>query len=427
MDNKVETKGYWWLPSAPDKKVAGILTYTNEQEIILELIGSFYPSIPNLLDKFLIGDSSIEEKIIFGLTSESNKITLIDCIPGFSAKSDCPFSTFNYQCQYSINGTYLNSIDEKIFFKAYSNFKLLSQWCIPRRISRNANNDKSTLSISINRQKKAIVSVDLDSKTTLILNDSYKNKQIPCSISLRQFTYLEIHKKEASSVLDYLKDIYLFENFLSLATLYDTRCTQIKLFTYNEQQEVSHGHIEHKPIDLIISKHEFHDNDNFSSINPLFTYNEIESKFPYVIRKWYSINDDIAPIRQHLIESIKAKDIFKSIDFLIVFQAIEGFCIRFRKEESTRNMIRNIVHEFSCIDLINKDKILIDDLVDSRHYYSHFMFPKANKHILKGAELYYQTNMLRRLLICCLLDHIGFDKNEINTITSQSKNTYLRN
>lgn len=90
-------------------------------------------------------------------------------------------------------------------------------------------------------------------------------------------------------------------------------------------------------------------------------------------------------------------------------------------------MIRNLVQEFSCIDLISKDKILIDDLVDSRHYYSHFMFPKANKHILKGAELYYQTNMLRRLLICCLLDHIGFDKNEINTITSQSKNTYLRN
>lgn len=257
MDNKVEMKGYWWLPSAPDKKVAGILTYTNEQEIILELIGSFYPSIPNFLDKFLIGDSFIEEKIIFGLTSEGNKITLIDCIPGFSAKSDCPFSTFNYQCQYSINGTYLNSIDDKIFFKAYSNFKLLSQWCIPRRLSLSTksqdNNDKSSLSISIKPQEEAIVSVDLDSKTTLILNDSYKNKLIPCSIILRQFTYLEIHKKEASSVLDYLKDICLFENFLSLATLYDTRCTQIELFTYNEQQEISHGHIEHKPIDLIIS------------------------------------------------------------------------------------------------------------------------------------------------------------------------------
>lgn len=36
-----EYKGYWWRPSAPDKKVAGVLTYKAGDKILLELIGAF--------------------------------------------------------------------------------------------------------------------------------------------------------------------------------------------------------------------------------------------------------------------------------------------------------------------------------------------------------------------------------------------------
>lgn len=37
LDLKLEYKGYWWLPSNPDKRVAGVL-YPNEK-IVLELLG----------------------------------------------------------------------------------------------------------------------------------------------------------------------------------------------------------------------------------------------------------------------------------------------------------------------------------------------------------------------------------------------------
>jgi hypothetical protein len=83
----------------------------------------------------------------------------------------------------------------------------------------------------------------------------------------------------------------------------------------------------------------------------------------------------------HLVESIKHKSIFSSIDFLIVIQALEGFCTRFKKEEikdddgriTLGDMLKVIISEFSCIDKIKDDDICVQEVVDSRHYYSHFM------------------------------------------------------
>ena len=43
MEN-IEYSGYWWLPSEPDEKIAGILTYTNDEGIKLRLTGFSIPS-----------------------------------------------------------------------------------------------------------------------------------------------------------------------------------------------------------------------------------------------------------------------------------------------------------------------------------------------------------------------------------------------
>src|SRR5690606_744517 len=100
------------------------------------------------------------------------------------------------------------------------------------------------------------------------------------------------------------------------------------------------------------------------------------------IKKWFAEKEGIAPIRTHLIESIKPIRIFTSIDFLIVIQALEGFCWRFRKDELEKiakdkpkkkqatlgDMICLLKSEFSTISKIKKDDIVIQQVVDSRHY-----------------------------------------------------------
>ena len=72
LDLKLEYKGYWYLPSFPQNKVAGILTYYPNEKIVLELIRSFDDSLPVLFE-------NKEEFLIYGTTSDAKEITLLQC------------------------------------------------------------------------------------------------------------------------------------------------------------------------------------------------------------------------------------------------------------------------------------------------------------------------------------------------------------
>ena len=72
LDLQLEYKGYWYLPSAPEHKVAGVVTYYPNDKIILELIGAFDDDLHNLF-------MNKEESIILGDASDSKKISLSNC------------------------------------------------------------------------------------------------------------------------------------------------------------------------------------------------------------------------------------------------------------------------------------------------------------------------------------------------------------
>lgn len=69
MTEQVVVKGYWWLPSSPNDKVAGVLTYTPNESIELELIGQLKPNI-SALEEYMSRQS---EDVIFGCSSDSKK------------------------------------------------------------------------------------------------------------------------------------------------------------------------------------------------------------------------------------------------------------------------------------------------------------------------------------------------------------------
>lgn len=45
LDDKIEYRGFWYLPSDPENSVAGTVTYYPNERIVLELIGSFGDSL----------------------------------------------------------------------------------------------------------------------------------------------------------------------------------------------------------------------------------------------------------------------------------------------------------------------------------------------------------------------------------------------
>lgn len=69
MNDKVEYKGYWWIPNNPDRAIAGVITYLPKESITLELIGSFEED-ESPMSAFL---RKKHENTIFGITSDSKK------------------------------------------------------------------------------------------------------------------------------------------------------------------------------------------------------------------------------------------------------------------------------------------------------------------------------------------------------------------
>lgn len=76
---------------------------------------------------------------------------------------------------------------------------------------------------------------------------------------------------------------------------------------------------------------------------------------------------------------------------MILIQAIEGFWWRFRDSTYKENnnipkksnthlntIIIELLNEFKDVDLLTKAMIDIEAIVDSRHYYSHFL-PRSQK------------------------------------------------
>ncbi len=442
LDHKVEYKGYWFLPSYPENKVAGVLTYYPNEKIELELLGCFGEYSWNIFNE------SDHEDIIYGKTADNKEITLIDNYRSLKINFSADFPIVRYTCNYMVIGKHVKGLDEKRSYWAKARIPELSFWCQPGAIATTMSFDKNNNSKMINmsfsaeyRSRKGdIISVKVNDKTAVKIKKAVRYNGDRFAPEVEQFSYLEIRKKEKSSIREIVSDIFMFEQFLSLATLSIVKSSKITLFDKNTYQQIGGTRL-YREIHFI---HAFRERNNLQSAESkmfrnLFDYSDIKDFYPAIVRKWYNEPIELAPIRDHLINSLEKKHSYGSVDFLIVIQALEGFCRRFRSRKYRKEhglperdysdlyaMMGSLLDEFGDIELILKCNIDKDSVVDSRNYYSHFMPKQKDSKTLDGYDLYELTMRLRILLICCVLSLYGFDNERINEILNKSDSNVLQ-
>ena len=440
LDDKIELKGYWYLPSNPENTVAGIVTYYPNEKIVLELIGSFYKSSLELFGNF---KNNKGETIIYGKTAEIKEVTLLlSTRSSFDLNIDANLPIVRYTSKFMIIGKHIKRLDEECQYWASVRIPELTYWCKPNMLKTTILYDKKgmpnqmNLSFGTNYRSKAniIDSTKVNENTTIKIRQGVFYKGDSANPEIKQYSYLEIYKKNRVTIKDILSDLFMYEQFLSLATLSIVKCSKIMLYDRKIFQQIEntkfyreiyviHPFIERKNLQDVKSKsHKF-----------LFCYSTIKNNYPIIIQKWFNESTELAPIRSHLIGSLEKKQVYSSIDFLIIIQAIEGFYRRFRsgkyrKEHNISekasgklySMLKELISEFSDVDLITKSEIDVDAVVDSRIYFSHFMPKSKSSKALDGIKLFEQTKKIRILLLCCVLSHIGFENKQINNILNQS-------
>lgn len=411
-------KGLWFLPNDRENKVSGVLYFETNKEIRLELIGTFENDIKEILNEK-------EAEIIYGITDKNEKISLLLCYGYGSVNFPSDFQIATYKCQYFIKGKHLSVINELTFNSIRADLTNLYDWCPAGTIkntihfSRDEKPNEIIVSINKNDSWEKIIDVGSDYDLKISGFGGFKSSVDNSEYHIFQKTSLEItHNKSKKSFVDLLNKVGLFKQFLSFATLSNINFNELILFDNSDFFEYKNGEKSLNPISL-----HFIDDKELLKEKPhyfLFRYNDIENVYPIIIKKWYKSKENLAPIRNHLISSITPKRKFTSLDFLIIVQSLEGYHRRFifKKDKDLKIRLEELINKFSQVDKINNSPINLTHVVCSRNYYSHF-FDK-NKNVLDGKELYYLTIQLRNLLICCVLDLIGFDIKLINKLLNNN-------
>jgi len=426
-----EYKGYWWKPDDPDNKVAGVLTYKPGESITLELIGTFDKENDAVV-AFL---NKSEESVIHGALGNAKKVTLLKCHPSGSVNLSSFFPIIRYTCIYCFIGRCYSGMDEEGDFRMTVHFPELSYWCHPgvlrETFMKNKEQKGQIISLSFEALfgGKTLADVELDDGYTIQLKAGASLGGDPALLSneIGQSSWLEISRNEKVSFNQLLSHIYKFEEFLSIATMRVVESSEITIYDEEYYQEYNDGEKHHHGIYFFSSHWKGKDNEKVDTLKFLFGYDDIKDRLGEMMRLWYADKNDMYPVRSNLVDSLEKKRMFSNMDFLILARALDGYCIRSKYKGSFTNRMKTVIENFSDILHIRKDNIKVEELVDSRDYYAHFMPRKGKKHVLDGFELHDLTQKVRRLVICCVLSDLGLDNTIIDTIFKNSNSKYINN
>lgn len=413
MTEKYIHKGIWWLPDNPQRKVSGILSIIPEENLSLEIIGQLEP---NSRTHYLASSSIPQISVIWGFSSEAKPISVFGCIGRMTQNSSCPFPIVNYQIQVVIVGSHIESYDEIGDYDIKVNFKELPLWYRPKCLNHYVESNKH-FGLDVNMANTQVVTTQISEDCKIQIEEDVHilKDNMGLSLSIKQDSVLRFIYNRPISLRDAEKIVYTFEQFFSLATLSVVQCSHFFLIDKEKQKD---------PIEMFTKK--IKKKINFRFWEYLFVYETIKDSFPKIIKKWYE-EEKLFAIKTHLIDSISHKGYFEPNDFLIICQAIEGFYYRFRKDTNLKDAVTNLIDEFSNIDIQEITKEDICYIQDTRHFYSHLLPPGKKNHVISDDhELYNLNHKMRKLLICCVLNILGFSNDEINNICKNSRNSYLR-
>lgn len=411
MNEQNTYKGIWWLSDTPSRKVSGSLSILSNGDVVLESIGE-------LEDNDFLSSSSNNSQLstIWGVDANDTPISVFGFEADISQNTSCSFSIVRYKVKVAVIGAHFKSWDEKGNYNVKVCIPELPLWYRPNNLLSSSHGDEVTITTKVGGSKEVSAPIEDDCTLKIAGNTKISFEDFGLTMKIEQDSILYFYFSHAISIQEAKRKVFSFEQFMSFATLSPIQCSHFWLIDKDEKTTA-------KVIEVIERKYPRKVNDRFWEY--LFLFDTIKDSFSKIITKWFG-EKELFPIRAHLIDSISHKGYFEANDFLIVCQAIEGFYYRFRKEDNLSNIIDNLINEFSDIRIQEISKNDIPSIRDTRNHLSHLLPSGKKKYVLHGKELYNLNHKLRKLLICCVLNLIGFSNEEMNNLFDHSRNSYLR-
>lgn len=433
----IEHSGMWWLPTNPQNKVAGTLTFSNEDGITLELIGA--------LEDLATFNTRQPYPLILGLSGDGKRITLSNCVfagvsvgmPGFARES--------YKASFFLIGVHFNEPGEVRFSRFSVRFSHLADWVRTSGFEVKKYWDEPKIEVTYSLPTEREIEI---SKGTISLSFTCNTSGDGIEeMKLRQSVWLELkaHNEYPFNDLTY-QYVRPLQNLLSLATTKPNSILELNVFSKQVFFEKEDGEKVEIPIQLCFQQKYFEPRLGKLLIPDymLFALSDIADDFQTVMERWFGISDELETVCNLFFGVQYTPTLNLENRFLNIVQAVESYHRRRMKNEvlpraehkRLKSAVLNKVDaehkiwlegllaysneprlEHRIRELTDRAEEVINPLIsnkeefakkvkDTRNYLTHYDKRLKDK-TAKGAGLFWLTQQLSYLLQACFLIELG--------------------
>ncbi len=308
MEN-TETIGQWWLPSDPEHKVYGTLSFSNQDGILLRLIDK--------LDKPFLSLGRDTDSIILGVTDKGRLITLSGY--ALQSRSIGQFESEEYSAEVAYIDAHFTGSDEMRFGGASIEYSHLFAWTEQSGFQEQHGQNKYELAYECPKPIEVTSSIGTISVRHSLFR-SYESQES----TLRESARIEIESQEALSFEEWRsKVIHPFQNLLSLATSKPNSIVDVSLYSY---QTNSHSESESPewPVQVLFRTryNETQSSKHLFRSDMLFTLQDIAGDFGSVMERWLKVSDELDSVCNLYFSIIYSPELYLEHWFLNVVQAV---------------------------------------------------------------------------------------------------------
>lgn len=455
MVEDFEYRGEWWVPEKPEKRVSGTLKFMPMRGAVLELLGSFK------------GTEELNEMqsppVILGSSANGKNITLYECFET-KFKMNLPgFFESTYMVHIVFIGCHFASF-ENIKFKTVSvRYLFLDEWVSLQGFDIQYLHAEKRIEIKYKLPGPIQVTLNNQDKIRIeFVAKPPSRSMVQKEASIKQETYLVIEPSSEKHIEELLEIHYTFQKFLTLACLEPVYPLYMKGTTESSKRQVRDG-VFYDPVEIFFQLPDGafpHISKELLPPDMLFTLRTISGQFSEAVKNWFDKQETHNLVYDSYFVTLYNPRMYLPHRFLSLVRGLETYHrraigneelpsdkhgkrieeimvstrdiyrnwlkdkLQYSNEPSLRKRLREIVRDMTEeIEYTNKfiddKKSFIDKVVNTRHYLTH-CDPRLKEKAVEGEELFYITQKLKILIEACLLKEIGFKKEEINSMFSES-------
>jgi len=441
MNENRTIQGIWFLPNKQESAVGGVLSYNRQDGCRLELLEQTMNDTLN----------SKDIDIILGVTSEGNSATLLQCSRVLRSTNIKGIEIVKYRIQFVLLGHHYLNKEEIIFDKLKASIADLGTWVgIYGFTKLDVLTKKFAVDIKYQMPEEFYFEIPNNLKVGFEFDASSTWIKETENAEINQKAFTTISATDFITLEKMLSNFYTLYKFFSLSYYDAPPLLSLYLLNSKMTNELNADY----PFRVEVLYHDNFYNAKYKSDKKphdfLFRYNDISNIFPMVIDRWFHLFGKMEPSINLLNELLMKRGLTVEVQFLISIQAVETFhrnifggrmipeeehqrrinaiiesvppehkiwlkeWLRFSNEPNLRKRLLDIykrLPEEIIKELIKDKNGFINDVVNTRNYYTHYDTFMKNK-IMNFKSVFSAIQKLKIFLICSILNELGFTKEQ---------------